>query len=197
MLSVSMSLPSIINGFSALSTGISAISKSIEGGFIPTLLASVFGLKATEGQTIRQVVTNKLLGESYAGAATNVELFNAALKAMSEYVRDNAIDLSDYFTLNVFFTDDGTIAFTENSDTNCGSQFHLALYRMGKLRTLPDKYTKMLFVYIEELAHYFLRISDETIIKYRVADILRYVLPNFTDEEMKSWGLNGLQTNSK
>jgi len=80
MLSVSMSLPSIINGFSALSTGISAISKSIEGGFIPTLLASVFGLKATEGQTIRQVVTNKLLGESYAGAATNVELFNAALK---------------------------------------------------------------------------------------------------------------------
>lgn len=126
-----------------------------------------------------------------------IVLFNAALKAMSEYVRDNAIDLSDYFTLNVFFTDDGTIAFTENSDTNCGSQFHLALYRMGKLRTLPDKYTKMLFVYIEELAHYFLRISDETIIKYRVADILRYVLPNFTDKEMKSWGLNGLQTNSK
>ena len=50
----------------------------------------------------------------------------------------------------------------------------------------------MLFVFIEELAHYFLRISDETIIKYRVADILRYILPNFTDDEMKKWGLNGL-----
>lgn len=122
-----------------------------------------------------------------------ITLFNAALKAMSEYVRDNAIDLTDYFTLNVFFSEDGTLSFSEKSDSNCGSQFHLALYRMSKMRTLPDKYKKMLFVYIEELAHYFLRISDETIIKYKVAEILRYVLPSFTDEEMKSWGLNGLE----
>lgn len=119
-------------------------------------------------------------------------LFNAALKAMSEYVSNNSIDLSNYFTLNVFFTEDGTISFSEESCANCGSQFHLALYRMEKLRSLPEKYKKMLFVFIEELAHYFLRTSDETIIKYRVADILRYILPNFTDDEMKKWGLNGL-----
>lgn len=111
---------------------------------------------------------------------------------MSEYVSNNSIDLSNYFTLNVFFTEDGTISFSEESSANCGSQFHLALYRMEKLRSLPEKYKKMLFVFIEELAHYFLSISDETIIKYRVADILRYILPNFTDEEMKKWGLNGL-----
>lgn len=121
-----------------------------------------------------------------------ITLFNAALKAMSEYVSDNSIDLSDYFTLNVFFTEDGSISFSEESSANCGSQFHLALYRMGKLRSLPDKYKKMLFVFIEELAHYFLRIADETIIKYKVAEILRYILPSFTDEEMKNWGLNGL-----
>lgn len=119
-------------------------------------------------------------------------LFNAALKAMSEYVSDISIDLSDYFTLNVFFTEDGTISFSEESSTNCGSQFHLALYRMEKLRSLPEKYKKMLFIFIEELAHYFLRISDETIVKYKVADILRYILPSFTDDEMKKWGLNGL-----
>lgn len=147
-------------------------------------------------------IPNSFLGKVKVFTNCNVTedeiiLFNAALKAMSEYVRDHAVDLSDYFTLNIFFTEDGTISFSEESDSNCGSQFHLALYRMGKMRTLPDKYTKMLFVYIEELAHYFLRISDETLIKYKVADILRYVLPNFTDEEMKSWGLNGLENISK
>lgn len=123
-----------------------------------------------------------------------IDLFNASLKAVSNYVLNNSIDLSDYFTLNVFFTDDGTIAFSEEKESNCGSQFHVAVYRMGKMRTLPDKYKRMLFVFIEELAHYFLRISDETIIKYRVAEILRYILPSFTDDEMKNWGLNGLES---
>lgn len=121
-----------------------------------------------------------------------ITLFNAALIAVSEYVEKHSIDLSDYFTLNVFFTYDGSISFKEESNSNCGSQFHVALYRMAKLRTLPLKNSTMLFVYIEELAHYFLRISDETIIKYKVAEIMRYIMPDFTDEEMKSWGLNGL-----
>jgi len=121
-----------------------------------------------------------------------IDLFNASLKAMANYVINNSIDLSDYFTLNVFFTYDGTITFSEETNTNCGSQFHVAMYRMEKIRSLPDKYKKMLFFFIEELAHYFLRISNETIIKYKVSEILRYILPSFTDEEMKTWGLNGL-----
>lgn len=33
-----------------------------------------------------------------------VILFNAAIKAILEYVSDNNIDLSDYFKLNIFFT---------------------------------------------------------------------------------------------
>ena len=111
---------------------------------------------------------------------------------MSEYIRDNNIDLSDYSSFNVFFTYNGTLTLFEESQTNCGSQFHVAIYRMEKLRQL-NSVKKMAFVFIEELAHYFLRITDETLIKYKVTEIINYFWSDFTIEEAKGWGLNGLE----
>lgn len=120
-----------------------------------------------------------------------IDLFNAGLKAMAEYIKDNSIDLSDYSSFNVFFTYNGTLTLFEERQGNCGSQFHVAIYRMEKLRQL-NSHKMMVFVFVEELAHYFLRISDETVIKYKVTEILNYFLPDFTIEEVKGWGLNGL-----
>lgn len=120
-----------------------------------------------------------------------IDLFNAALKAVSEYVHDNNIDLTDYFVLNVFFTYDGTISFTENDTKTCGSQFHVALYRMEKLRALHSYYM-MIFTFIEELAHYFLREYNETVIKYKVEEIMRYIYPDFKLEGLARFKLNGL-----
>lgn len=120
-----------------------------------------------------------------------VTLFNAAIKAILEYVSNNNIDLSDYFKLNIFFTYSGELTFLADDDKQCGSQFHLAIYRMEKLRRLKS-HRLMLFVFIEELAHYFLRIYDETVMKYKVEEIMKYISPDFTLDELKGFGLNGL-----
>lgn len=49
-----------------------------------------------------------------------------------------------------------------------------------------------MFVYIEELTHYFWRIYDETIVKYKVVEILNDVVPNLSIEDLKGCGLNGI-----
>lgn len=43
----------------------------------------------------------------------------------------------------------------------------------------------ILFVYIEELLHYFLRIYDETLIKHKVGEVIRYMIPDFDENDMK------------
>ena len=120
-----------------------------------------------------------------------VILFNAAIKGVYEYILKNNIDLSDYYKLNIFFTYSGELTLLAEKDTQCGSQFHVAIYRMEKLRRLNSE-RLILLVFIEEMAHYFLRIYDETIIKYKVEEIMRYISPNFTLDELKGFGLNGL-----
>ena len=40
--------------------------------------------------------------------------------------------------------------------------------------------------------HYFWRISDEKIVKYKVAEIMKYVIANFELDDLKGYGLNGL-----
>lgn len=120
-----------------------------------------------------------------------VILFNAAIKGVYEYILKNNIDLSDYYKLNIFFTYSGELTFLAEKDTQCGSQFHVAIYRMEKLRRLNSE-RLILLVFVEEMAHYFLRIYDETIIKYKVEEIMRYISPNFTLDELKGFGLNGL-----
>ena len=49
-----------------------------------------------------------------------------------------------------------------------------------------------MFVYIEELTHYFWRISDETIVKHKVIKIMQSLIPDFSVDSVKGWGLDGL-----
>lgn len=123
--------------------------------------------------------------------SNEIVLFNQALQCVAKHLEHDRIDLSDYFVLNVFFTEDGTISFHENDDRNNGSQIYMAIYRMKKLRKINAN-VFMLFVFIEELAHYFWRIYDETAIKYKIVEIINYIVPNLTIDDVKGWGLNGL-----
>ena len=43
----------------------------------------------------------------------------------------------------------------------------------------------MMFVFVEELSHYFLRIYDETLIKHKVSEMIQYVIPEFDLNDMK------------
>lgn len=51
-----------------------------------------------------------------------------------------------------------------------------------------------MFVYVEELTHYFWRIYDETIVKYKVVDILNNAVPNLSIEDLKRCGLNDIES---
>ena len=143
------------------------------------------------------IVKPKLL-ENKVTVLTNCDIteeevnhFNLALKCVAERLRYDNIDLSTYYTLNVFFTYDGTVSFFEKKEGNCGSQFHIALYRMEPLRRYNSKIL-MLFIFLEEMVHYFWRIFDETDVKYKIEEIIKDIIPEFTLEDMKEFKLFGL-----
>jgi hypothetical protein len=123
--------------------------------------------------------------------SNEIALFNQALQCVAKHLQHDNIDLSDYFVLNVLFTEDGSISFHEDDDRNNGSQIYMAIYRMKKLRKINAN-VFMLFVFIEELAHYYWRMYDETEIKYKVVEIINYIVPSLKIDDVKGWGLNGL-----
>lgn len=120
-----------------------------------------------------------------------IHLFNMSLQCVANHLISDNIDLQTYFSLNIIFTEMGVFSFHENDESNNGSQFYSAIYRMGKLRKINNNVFTM-FVYIEELTHYFWRIYDETIVKYKVVEILNDVVPDLSIEDLKGCGLNGI-----
>lgn len=133
------------------------------------------------------VLTNCILTED------EVTLFNASIKAVCEYIQKCNISLDDYFAFNVIFTTDGSFAFEEDSNGSLGHQFQLAIYDMEKLRNLKDN-EMMLFVFLEELCHYFFRISDEKVVKYRVEEIFKIFHPTFDLNNLRRrYSLNGFE----
>lgn len=131
------------------------------------------------------VLTNCMLTED------EVTLFNASIKAVCEYIQNSNISLDDYFAFNVIFTTDGSFAFKVEGSGSLGHQFQLAIYNMDRLRNLNDS-EMMLFVFLEELCHYFFRISDEKAVKYRVEEIFKIFHPTFDLNVLrKRYSLNG------
>ena len=133
------------------------------------------------------VLTNCVLTDD------EIILFNASIKAVCEYIQNNNIYLDDYFSFNIIFTSNGSFAFEENNDKTLGYQFQLAIYNMDKIRKFKDN-EMMLFVFLEELCHYFFRISDEKDVKYRAEEIFKIFHPTFNlDEFTGRYLLNGFQ----
>lgn len=133
------------------------------------------------------VVTNCVLTED------EVVLFNASIKAVCEYIQRNNISLNDHFAFNVIFTEDGSFAFEEDGNGTLGNQFQLATYNISRLRSLNDS-EMTLFVFLEELCHYFFRISDEKAVKYKVEEIFKIFHPTFDLNNLrKRYSLNGFQ----
>lgn len=120
-----------------------------------------------------------------------VELFNKVLECVDNHLSIDEIDLSMLYTLNVFFIEEEIIFSYEGNTGTCGNQFHLATYRMNKIRNYKSD-VFMAIIFAEELTHYYWRIFDEKIVKYKVVEILNDMYPNLTIETLKEYGLNGL-----
>lgn len=133
------------------------------------------------------VLTNCILTED------EVTMFNASIKAVCEYIQNHNICLDEHFAFNVVFTNDGSFTFKQSSANTLGHQFQLAVYNMDKIRSFNSS-QMTLFVFLEELCHYFFRISDEKVVKYRVEEIFKIFSPSFDlDDFRRRYSLNGFQ----
>lgn len=131
------------------------------------------------------VLTNCVLSED------EITMFNASIKAVCEYIQKHNICLDEYFAFNVIFTNDGSFSFKQEGQNAIGCQFQLAVYNMNKIRSFNDS-QMTLFVFLEELCHYFFRISDEKAVKYRVEEVFKIFSPTFDlDTFKRRYSLNG------
>lgn len=120
-----------------------------------------------------------------------VALFNKVLKCIENHLIIDHIDISSLYTLNVFFIEEEVTFSYENNTGTFGNQFFVATYRMSKLRSYnSDVLTSIIFT--EELVHYYWRIYDETLVKYKIVEILNDIYPKLTIDLLKGLGMNGL-----
>lgn len=120
-----------------------------------------------------------------------IRLFNQVLKCIDNHLTIDKIDLSTLYTLNVFFIEEEVTFFYENDTGTLGNQFHLATYRMNKLRNYNSNVLAAV-IFAEELVHYYWRIFDETTVKYKIVEILNDIYPKLTIDILKQFGMNGL-----
>lgn len=119
-------------------------------------------------------------------------IFSESLRIMELQIKTENIDLSNFNAFNIFFTSEGELELYEESTTNRGSQFHVAVYRMKQIHELRSEYA-MMFIFLEEMVHYFWRSADEAFVKNKVVEIMKILIPNFTMDYMTSrWKLNGI-----
>ena len=120
-----------------------------------------------------------------------VRLFNEVLKCIDNHLIIDKIDLSMLYTLNVFFIEEEITFSYEGNTGTLGNQFHLATYRMSKLRNYNSDVLAAI-IFTEELVHYYWRISDETIVKHKVVEVLKDMYPKLTIDMLRKLGMNGL-----
>lgn len=120
-----------------------------------------------------------------------INLFNKVLRCVDNHLLIDRIDLSTLYTLNVLFIEEEFAFSYEGNIGTFGNQFHLATYRMSKLRDYNSD-VFMSIIFVEELTHYYWKIFDETIVKYKVVEILNDMFPKLTIHMLKEIGMNGL-----
>lgn len=151
--------------------------------------ATRFPIKMIKPDSLSNIIT----------LVTNCELdtrealvFVESMRIISIQIMKDNIDLSKFHVFNIFFTLTGEITIYEESETNRGSQFHVAVYRMKQIRELHSEYA-MMFIFLEEMVHYFWQSSDEAFVKNKVVEIMKIIIPNFSLNYMtERWSLNGI-----
>lgn len=145
-----------------------------------------------------QLCRHKILTKKLA-AVTNCELtehevslFNNAVKAVALQLIKEDVKNEDLDGLIIFFTLNGELTLYEDSTDGCGVHFGTAVYMMERIRNKNDDIFTS-FVFIEEMAHHYWHISDETIVKNKVEEIMQQMYSNFSLDYMRErWNLNGL-----
>jgi len=150
------------------------------------------GFVQSRAPIIPEMLRGKLtMIANYALDDTDVRLFGLALKAVELQLQKDGIPKTDLTVVNVVFTRDGCFSISESSMITYGFHFSLAVYALESLKKTNDA-RFILTTFIEELAHHYWRIEDETAVKYKVVEIASNVTPDITIDYLKGCGVNGL-----
>ena len=121
-----------------------------------------------------------------------INIFNNALFAVAQQLKQENFESVNIEKFTIFFTLNGELCLYEQLEKAYGVRFNAAVYMMKNIRETNSK-VFMLFTFVEEMAHYYWRTSDEILVKYKVEEIIQQILPDFTLDYMRErWNLYGL-----
>lgn len=121
-----------------------------------------------------------------------INIFNNAIFAVAQQLKQENFESVNIEKFTIFFTLNGELGLYEQLEKAYGVRFNAAVYMMKNIRETNSK-VFMLFTFVEEMAHYYWRTSDEILVKYKVEEIIQQILPAFTLDYMRErWNLYGL-----
>lgn len=127
---------------------------------------------------------------------SEVRIFGIGLLAIAEKLDEEHISNQQLTNVNAIFTKDGSFSMEEEVKTTLGLHFSLAIYALESLRKINNEYL-LLVTFVEELVHHYWRIEDETMVKYKVLEIVQKIDPKIDIDMLKGWGVNGLRNTEK
>lgn len=116
-------------------------------------------------------------------------LFTKGLEVLSKHLYEKNIKPSDLFPISLIFTKDGSFSITENNHVTYGRCMSFLVYSMERIIACNNKHMQ-LFVFIEELVHYYFQETNELKAKITTLSIVQKIFPEITFEEVISWEVN-------
>lgn len=151
-----------------------------------------------KGIVYPEALKNKLqFAANCALSEKEVQCFSQALilvaSKMEEDMRSGKLPpkIDNLRRATIIFTENGELSFS-GIDNEIGINISLIVYKMKPLRYFST-HIFSLFVFIEEMAHHFWSIEDETLVKHKVVEILQQEYKNFTIDIAKEWFINGFE----
>lgn len=131
---------------------------------------------------------NIFMNASYSMSEDTAILFTKGLEALSRVLYEKDINPNKFLPINLIFTKDGSFSMKEESSVAYARCFPLIIYAMEKVENCNEH--MKLFIFIEELVHYYFQEKDETKAKITTYMIVKKIFQDFTFEEVVSWGVN-------
>lgn len=118
-----------------------------------------------------------------------LKAFALVLKYAAVVMEKDGITKESIKKASVVFLDSDELIIDEEDEKCCASTFSLIIYHMNRLRK-ANNFLIITYAYIEEIVHHFWNIHDETEVKYKGLEIMKYLNPNVTIDTLKRWNIN-------
>lgn len=139
-------------------------------------------------ETLGPSVPAELIGKfeavaSYELKEREAKLFTLALKAIVSELKKDKIEFKNLHKVTAIITKDGEFTLSISDKNTLGIRVCLAVYAVERWRKLNFNDNQILLVILEELCHHYWNIENETIVKYKVYNIIKNIFPGTTFEQ--------------